>query len=59
MCLVKSTSMEHPIFILLNSVSIQSKGTRKLPVGNGSFQELFGTVLAGMSINRSGTVKMI
>jgi len=51
--------MEHPIFILLNFISIQSKGSCKLPVGSGSFQELFGTVLAGISINQPGTVLMI
>lgn len=54
-----STSTEHPIFMFVISVSIWRKGSSQLPVGNGSFQELFGTVLVCMSINQSGTVLMM
>lgn len=57
--IAKFTSLEHAIFILVISVSIQRKGSSQLTVGNGSFQELFGTVLVYMSINQPGTVLMI
>lgn len=54
----KCTSMEHPIPILVISASIRRKRSSQLTVGNGSFQELFGTVLVCMSINQPGTVLM-
>lgn len=57
--IAKSTSMEHPISILVISASIRGKGSSQLTVGNGSFQELFGTVLVCMSTNQPVTVLMI
>lgn len=57
--IAKSASMEPPIFILVISVSIRRKGSSQLPVGNGSFQELFGTVLVCRGIKQPGIVLMI